>query len=1215
MYKELENQKSQKIPTNFLAESVDEREKNLVEEWKKTALFHDAIRRQGGELFVSYDGPPFATGNPHHGHLLAMSIKDAICRFQALQGKDVITRFGWDCHGVPVEFKVQEMHNVHDHQTILNKGVKWFNDECRKIIFACVDQWYKDTKRLGRAINMDDDYKTMNVSYMESIWKVFSSLKDKGLIYEGKKIVAYSCKLGTPLSDFEAKQNYQEVEDPAITMEFPIVNLKNTFLLVWTTTPWSVPANVAVAINKDIEYLKITRDEKTYILSKKLASNFFDLSVGEIEEVEGESLIGLSYEAPIKCIPKDLEKGKLKNTYTVIHSEHVTDSDGTGCVHICPAYGEDDYILGVKYNLPLVDFIDENGFFEGLRDQNNNIVFSEKTFFKLADSLLIKYLKEQGRLFKNDIIKHQYPYCWRTDTPLMYRAISTWFLAVTKIKDQLLENNEKINWYPKFAGEKRFKNWLVNSRDWAISRNRYWGNPIPVWRNINDPTDIIVLGSKEELERLTGKEFSDLHREFIDEILLERDGKKYKRIEEVFDCWFEAGSMPYGQVHYPFAFKTKEEFLSKDFPADFIAEGMDQTRGWFYVQTVIATALFGKPSFKNVIVNGILLGNDGKKMSKSKGNFLPIDKTFEIYGADATRLFLLGSVATKGREIAVTDNSLKESLKYINYVLNIYKYFADVVNSRKFYELKSDFSGLERLSLTNIDKWFIYRTEKFKSDVKNQFNSYDLELAAMAIKTYIDDWSNWYLHSIKDRIKDDKDDVILALLQYSLDTFSRYSAAIIPFVADNIFRGLYNGKTVHKEILTPLLPNIEQYKAIYNQVEALRIVYHLGLGARNDAGIRLRQPISCIYLPIKLKEIFGREGLQEYEELLRKSLNCEEVIWLSSDKEGLETKIFLNHKIIGPKLRKDAKSVTNHIENGNYTLEGNILSVLDFTLQKDEDFSVQAKPKVNRCYKSEGDIWIIINTELNEELKIKGNLRDLVRNIQQLRKECNLSIVDDQINLYVEGSIIALIEKHRSEIFNKTKIKTLVEEEKDLISMGRKEVKIGNFSGSISLGMNYPSHDKNNRIHIDVIINSLKENNIFTFDALKKIVSLKNPWGPAQLILTLSKERILDKKIFENCCKYEDILNEKDIWSVLVDLGNSKKGKELKDSVEYIFLLCDREASCKKITKFIKNICTQPNYNISNQVLFFKNPIEKRDLSKDEEQEMNKDVMKESLNT
>ena len=589
-----------------------EQEKEVLAFWKDERIFERSLeQRRGAPEYVFYDGPPFATGLPHYGHLLAGTIKDIVPRYQTMRGHYVSRRFGWDCHGLPVEYEVEQDLKISGKRDIEKMGVDVFNERCRSIVLRYTREWREVVTRMGRWVDFDHDYKTMDPAYMESIWWVFNSLWQKGLIYEGHRIVPYCPRCTTPLSNFETNQGYADVQDPAITIRFKVEGTERTYVLAWTTTPWTLPSNMALAVGKDIAYLKIKDGDDIYYLAKDRVAAYYKKGAKYeiLEELTGDKLVGVTYE-PLFPYFAAL---KAKGAFRVIAADFVSTEDGAGVVHIAPGFGEDDSRVGQAEKLPAPCPVDEEGrFTEDISDYVGREV-------KEADADIIKRLKHEGKLVHQAVINHSYPHCWRCDTPLIYRAISAWYVRVEQIRDRILKANSQTRWVPEHLRDGRFGKWLEQARDWNISRNRYWGAPLPVWRS-DDGKEIVCIGSAAELEKLSGQKVTDLHKHFVDKIEIpSREGRgMLKRIPEVLDCWFESGAMPYAQAHYPFENKAQFE---AHFPADFIAEGLDQTRGWFYTLTILATALFDKPAFRNVVVNGLVLAEDGRKMSKRLKNY------------------------------------------------------------------------------------------------------------------------------------------------------------------------------------------------------------------------------------------------------------------------------------------------------------------------------------------------------------------------------------------------------------------------------------------------------------------------------------------------------------------------------------------------------------------------------------------------------------------
>ncbi|MDC7126793.1 MAG: isoleucine--tRNA ligase, partial [Spirochaetales bacterium] len=636
--------------------SFPKMEEAILEYWKENRIFERSIEeREGNEEFVFYDGPPFATGLPHFGHFVPGTIKDIIPRYQTMKGFKVNRRFGWDCHGLPVEYEMEKELGISGKKEIIDYGVAKFNESCRSIVLRYTQEWKSIITRLGRWVDFENDYKTMEPDYMESIWWVVKSLWDKGLMYEGHYILPYCPRCSTVLSNHELNLGgYKDVHDPAVTVKFEKRDESGTFFLAWTTTPWTLPSNLALAVGEDVDYVKVKDGEEFYILAEaRLESYYKDSSEYElVDKMKGSELVGMEYTPIFDYFADAYDSGAFR----VFKADYVTTEDGTGIVHTAPGFGEDDYNTCKGTGIPTICPIDDECKFSA------DIPDYEGRFVKDCDKDIIKRLREEGKLVKRDNYLHSYPHCWRCDSPLIYRAVSSWFVDVEKIKEKMLASNDKILWVPSHLQKGRFGKWLEGARNWAISRNRFWGNPIPIWK-CPDCGEIICIGSRAELEEKSGHKLTDLHKHFVDDIEIDcKCGGKMKRIPDVLDCWFESGSMPYAQNHYPF--ENKEHFEA-NFPANFISEGLDQTRGWFYTLTILAAALFDGPAFEKVIVSGLVLAEDGKKMSKSARNYSDPVEVLDKYGADALRLFLMNSAVVRAEDLKYSDDGVLDILKSI----------------------------------------------------------------------------------------------------------------------------------------------------------------------------------------------------------------------------------------------------------------------------------------------------------------------------------------------------------------------------------------------------------------------------------------------------------------------------------------------------------------------------------------------------------------------
>lgn len=771
--------------------SFPEEERKVCDFWDSIDAFKTSLEMNKDKpLFTFYDGPPFATGTPHYGHLLAGTIKDVVTRYAHQTGHSVERKWGWDCHGLPIEYEIDKKLGITGRADVLKMGIANYNAECRAIVTRYVGEWKRVVRRMGRWIDMENDYKTLDPEFMESEWWVFKQLFDKGLVYRGFKVMPYSTTLSTTLSNFEAGQNYKQVEDPAITVSFPCIEMPGVEFLAWTTTPWTLPSNLALCVNPKMIYVKVrdTKSGKQYLLMKaRLDAVFPKVKPEIVEEMEGETLVGKTYEP---LFPYFAHFGS-SGSFRIVSDSYVQDDAGTGIVHQAPAFGEDDNRVCLKHGIiqkdgnPLCP-IDADGRFTA------EVPDFEGVYVKTADKGLIAAIKAKGRMFNNATIGHQYPFCWRSDTPLIYKTVPSWFVRVESIRDKIMENNAKTHWVPDFVKEKRFHNWLADARDWAVSRSRFWGTPLPLWVS-EDFEEIVCVGSIQELFELSGVKVTDLHREFIDPITIpSKKGKgTLRRVDDVFDCWFESGSMPYAQQHYPFENQDK---FTNGFPADFIAEGLDQTRGWFYTLMVLSTALFDKPAFKNLICNGIILAEDGKKMSKRLKNYPDPEDVMNRHGADAMRLYLISSPAVRAENLRFTETGVSDMVKDIFLpFFNAYRFFVQTVKGLKVPFISSVSNGYVQ-SPNLLDQWIQASMAGLLSFVRKEMSAYRLYTVVPRLLAFMDDLTNWHLRMSRNRCKgkdgQESQLVVLSVVYEILTVLCAALAPFVPFISDQIYQNL-----------------------------------------------------------------------------------------------------------------------------------------------------------------------------------------------------------------------------------------------------------------------------------------------------------------------------------------------------------------------------------------------------------------------------------------
>ena len=995
-------------------------EKEILEKWDHENIFQRSIsERPIDKKYNFYDGPPFATGLPHFGHFVPGSVKDAFPRYFTMKGYRVERRFGWDCHGVPVELLVQKELGLNGKLDIEKYGIAEFNKACRNSVVRYTKEWRNYIKRLGRWVDMDDEYRTMDPEFMESVWHIIKKLWDKGFIYEGKFVVSYSTALGTTLSNFEASLDYRDVQDPSLTIKAKLKGKHvGKSLLVWTTTPWTLPANFAVAIDAKGIYAEVVdtaSGEHFYILKSRISAYWPKEETYQlVREFAGEELVNCAYEP---FFDSWIDKGG-ENSFKVYATNYVLHDTGTGAVHTAPAFGEDDFNAAKQYNLPIFDHLDTNGkFIEG------NIQEVIGLDFKSGDKILIADLKKRGFVFKHETFVHSYPHCYRSGVPLMYRAVPSWFVKIQENKELILKMNEQINWVPDHIKYGRFGKWLENARDWNIGRSRYWGNPIPVWKNETTGEELCI-GSIAELQKYTDKKITDLHMEFIDDIQIPSNkfpGTFLKRVPFVLDCWFESGSMPYAQHHYPF--KREKEFASL-FPADFICEGLDQTRGWFYTLTLLSSLLFEKPAFKNVVVNGLVLASDGRKMSKSLKNYPDPMATLDEYGADSVRLFLLSSPATVAEEVRFSVEGVKESTRRVLLPLwNAYSFFATYASIDKWCPEK-DFVE----SKNDLDKWILLQLNELIKNIDNSMSNYQIAKAAPAITQFFDDLNNWYIRRSRRRFWESNKEAYSTLYKVLLQA-TQILAPFAPFTAEYFFGKLALTDDLQKigSVHLALMPEyrkISQEEAnLLEEVALARRVVELGRTIRVTHKLKNRQPLKKLTVGVLSKEI-GQKILS-HTHVICEELNVKEVSITQDPSELAKIIVKPNFKVLGKSLGdkiKELQALLNELsqENSILALKKQTFSVNSFVLDPDS-VTVELRPSGNNLVATDAEIVAALDPNISEELRLEGVARELVSLIQKARKSADFN-VEDKIYLQIEtnAALQKAIEANKTYIEDET---------------------------------------------------------------------------------------------------------------------------------------------------------------------------------------------------
>ena len=957
-----------------------ELEKDVLKFWEEDNTFEKSVHnRDGAAEFVFYDGPPFANGTPHYGHIMVSYVKDVVARFQTMIGKKVDRRLGWDCHGLPAEMSAEKQLGVSGRKQIEQFGVEKFNDFCRSDVLKYSGIWVDMFKRIGRWVDFNHDYKTMDLPFMESVIHNFKELYDKGLVYEDYRVLPYSWAAETPLSNFEVNQGYQDKTDNAITVMFKLENGMN--ILVWTTTPWTLPSNLMLAVGLDIDYAIMEENGQKYILAQALLGRYKKQleHAAQVGSLKGKDLVGLSYEPMFPYFSHLKSKGAFK----VLSGDFVSTEDGTGIVHIAPGFGQDDFDACRAYdeNFPVVCPVDEAGKFTSeVPDYEGKQVFE-------TNEPIMQWLKEHGLLVKKEQYTHSYPFCWRTDTPLIYKAMSSWFVRVTDFRDEMVKNNQQINWVPEHIKDGRFGKWLEGARDWSISRNRFWGTPIPVWKSDNPKFPRVdVFGSVAEIKEKTGFEVTNLHKPYIDDVIYpnpdDPSGQTMmRRVGDVFDCWFESGSMPYAQIHYPF---ENKQWFENHFPADFIVEAMDQTRGWFYTLTVLSTALHHKPAFKNCICTGLLMAEGGQKLSKRLKNYPDPNEILDTIGSDALRWFLVSSPVLKGGNLAV-DKEGKEIAKASRVaqipLWNAFYFFTLYANAEEYQAKEINHSS------EAIDNYILSKLKHLRDTVKSGIESYDVALATSEVASFMEVLNNWYIRRTRDRFWEG-DSQAFDTLYTVLVNVCKIVAPLMPFVSEHIYKTLTGEESVHLADY-PSLEGIDYDAELVEQMDFVQDLCSTAKFIREEKNLRNR-------LPLQSLTVIGAELTPAYQDIVKDELNVKEVRFDHNLEAYASKKVYLYTPLLGKTLGKDMGAVMGAYKQGQWSLNADgTLAIAGHNLSRDL-FEVRLEMKDGVAGKAFADnkAVVTLDTTVTEALKREGMARDFVRLVQTLRKDKDFNISD-----------------------------------------------------------------------------------------------------------------------------------------------------------------------------------------------------------------------------
>ncbi|MGW7680371.1 isoleucine--tRNA ligase [Kribbella sp. NPDC054772] len=984
-------------------------EREVLEYWDRDQTFRASLK--GADEFVFYDGPPFANGLPHYGHLLTGYVKDVVPRYQTMRGHRVERRFGWDTHGLPAELEAQRVLGLKTKAEILELGIEKFNEACRASVLKYTDEWRSYVTRQARWVDFENDYKTLNRDYMESVIWAFKTLYDKGLVYEGLRVLPYCWNDETPLSNHELRMDddvYQPRQDPSVTVAVELETGER--LLAWTTTPWTLPSNLAMAVGPDVDYVVVNDSEgrPTILAEARLAAytsphgDMPGLGDEVLRRLKGSDLIGRRY-TPLFDFLAD-----TPNAFQVIAAEHVTTDDGTGVVHMAPAYGEEDQLACDAAGIPTVLTVDDGALFTSLVPPYQGMHVFE------ANRPIIRDLRAAGALVREDSYVHSYPHCWRCRNPLIYKAVSSWFVEVTRIRDRMVELNEQITWVPEHVKHGQFGKWLSNARDWSISRNRFWGSPIPVWRS-DDPSypRIDVYGSIEELERDFGVQVPDLHRPYVDELTRpnpdDPTGKStMRRVPDVLDVWFDSGSMSFAQVHYPF---ENTDWFESHFPGDFIVEYIGQTRGWFYTLHILATALFDRPAFSSCLSHGIVLGNDGQKMSKSLRNYPDVTEVFDRDGADAMRWFLMSSPILRGGNLIVTEDGIRDGVRQT---------LIPLWNAWSFFTLYANTAGVTGTWSTGstdvLDRYLLARLRGLVLDVQEHLDRYDIATACDAVQGFVDVLTNWYIRRSRDRFWAGSQDAINTLYT-ALEVLCRTAAPLIPLVTEEIWRGLTGERSVH---LTdwPSVAELPDDPELVARMEKAREVCSVASSIRKAAGIRARQPLLTLTVATSV-------DLASLVPLIAAEVNVREVVLTTADAVDapVSQRLTVNARAAGPRLGRDVQQVIKASKSGDWSVSPDGVVVAGGIELAEGEYTLETTLADGGSASGllAGGGFVVLDTTVTPELEAEGVARDVIRAIQQARRDAGLEVADRvQLTLTAEPAVLAAVETHRALIMAET---------------------------------------------------------------------------------------------------------------------------------------------------------------------------------------------------